>query len=78
MVFVMQTLNNFEYHGKKAKIGGLCFDESDRLHIFVTYCENCRGKVIITRSEAAFFAKRYNQEQNKIRTRIAKLFLKKF
>lgn len=58
----MQTLTNFEYHGKKAKVGGICFDERDRLHIFVSYCESCRGKVILTRDEAELFAKMYYRE----------------
>jgi hypothetical protein len=71
----MQTLTNFEYHGKKAKIGGLCFDERDRMFIFVTYCSNCRGKVIFTREEAAYFAAKYHQEQNKLRTKVLQHFL---
>lgn len=66
----MKTLTNFEYHGKKAKIGGLCFDESDRMYIFVNYCDNCKGKVVFTREEAASFAKKYQHQQNKIRTRL--------
>lgn len=66
----MQTLNNFEYHGKKAKVGGICFDERDRLCIFVTYCDTCKGKVVFNREEAAYFAKKYNREQNKIRTKL--------
>lgn len=66
----MQTLTNFEYHGKKAKVGGLCFDEKDRMCIFVTYCDNCHGKVVFNRAEAAYFAKKYHQEANKIRTKL--------
>lgn len=71
----MKTLTNFDYHGKKAKIGNFCWDENDRMFIFVTYCENCHGKIGLTREEAAFFAKRYYHEQNKLRTRLlTKLF----
>jgi hypothetical protein len=66
----MQTLTDTEYRGKKAKIGGICFDERDRIQIFVSYCENCRGKVVLTREEAAYFAKKYYIEQHKLRTRI--------
>lgn len=66
----MTTLTNFEYHGKKAKIGGLCFDEYDRMFIFVNYCNNCHGKVIFTRDEAELFAAKYYREKNKIRTRL--------
>ena len=72
----MQTLTDTEYRGKKAKIGGLCFDSKDRLQIFVSYCENCRGKVVLTREEAAYFAKRYYNEQNKMRTRLLNKLLK--
>jgi hypothetical protein len=71
----MQTLTNFEYHGKKAKIGGLCFDNRDRLHIFVNYCDNCHGKVVFTREEAELFAKQYYREQNKLRTRILNIMM---
>ena len=66
----MHTLTNFEYHGKKAKIGGLCFDERDRMFIFVNYCDNCHGKVIFTREEAEMFSKQYYRESNKLRTRL--------
>ena len=70
-VSIMRTLTNSEYRGKKAKVGGLCFDERDRMFIFVAYCDNCRGKVIMTREEASTFAAQYYREQNKLRTRIA-------
>lgn len=66
----MKTINNFEYHGKKAKIGRLCFDERDRMFVFVNYCDNCRGKVLFTREEAQEFARIYYRESNKLRTKI--------
>jgi hypothetical protein len=66
----MKTLNNFTYMGKKQKIGGIVFDEHDRLFIFVTYCPSCHGKVLFTRQEAQEFAKHYRFEQNKIRTKV--------
>jgi len=66
----MKTLTNFEYHGKKAKIGGLCFDERDKMYIFVNYCDNCHGKVIFTREEANYFAHKFYRESNKLRTRL--------
>jgi len=70
----MRTLTNFEYHGKKAKIGGICFDERDRILIFVNYCENCHGKVVFTRDEAHEFARKYNRESNKLRTKLFNRF----
>ena len=66
----MKTVTNFEWHGKKAKPGGLYWAESDRMHIFITYCMECRGKVVFTRQEAEEFAKLYYRERNKIRTRL--------
>lgn len=66
----MKTLTNFEYRGNKQRVGGICFDEHDRLFIFVTYCHSCHGKVLFTRDEAKEFAKHYRAEQHKIRTKL--------
>lgn len=57
------------YMGKKAKVGGLCFDERGRMHIFVNYCPNCRYKVVMERTEAEQFANKYCYERNKRSTR---------
>lgn len=62
--------------GKKKKVGGIVFDEQDRLFIFVTYCPSCHGKVLFTREEAQQFAKHYKCEQNKIRTKYVLKFVK--
>lgn len=66
----MKTIHNFSYHGKKQRIGGICFDEHDRLFVFVTYCPSCNGKVLFTRQEAQEFAKHYRSKQNKLRTKL--------
>lgn len=66
----MKTLDNFTYTGKKQRIGGIIFDEHDRLFIFVTYCPKCKGKVVFTRKEAQEFARHYRDEQHKIRTKL--------
>lgn len=66
----MKTLTNFEYHGKKARVGGLCFDEQDRMMVFVCYCDNCRGKIAFSRKEAECFSKQYIHQKNKLRTKI--------
>lgn len=66
----MQTLHNFTYMGKKQEVGSIIFDEQDRMRIFVTYCESCRGKVLCTRDEAEQFSNKYRSRKNKKRTRI--------
>ncbi len=66
----IKTLTNFEYRGNKQRRGGICFDEHDRLFVFVTYCPNCHAKVLFTRDEAREFAKHYRAEQHKIRTKL--------
>ncbi|MCA9345768.1 hypothetical protein KC871_04110 [Candidatus Saccharibacteria bacterium] len=66
----MKTINNFTYMGRKQKIGGIIFDEHDRLFIFVTYCPSCHAKVLFTRGEAQEFAKHFRSKQNKLRTKI--------
>ena len=66
----MKTLNDFTYMGKKQRIGGIIFDEHDRLFVFVTYCTYCHGKVLFTRTEAQEFARHYRSEQNKMRTKL--------
>lgn len=66
----MKTIHNFTYMGKKQEVGSIIFDEHDRLFIFVTYCPNCKHKVLFTRQEAQQFSKRYKCEQNKKRTKL--------
>ena len=66
----MKTLNDFTYMGKKQRIGGIIFDEHDRLFVFVNYCPNCHHKVLFTRDEAREFTKHYKCEQNKLRTKL--------
>lgn len=64
----MKTLPTY-YTGRKAKVGGLCFDERERMHVFVSYCTECRGKVLMTLDEARDFSKKYRDDQDKMRTR---------
>lgn len=66
----MKTLTNTEYKGNKQKVGGICFDEHDRLFVFVTYCPSCHAKVLFTREEAKEFARHYNSRANKVRTKL--------
>ena len=66
----MKTLTNFEYRGNKQKVGGICFDERDRLFVFVTYCPGCHSKVLFTRDEAREFTKHYNSKPNIMRTKL--------
>jgi hypothetical protein len=61
----MKTLHTTQYTGRKAKVGTLCFDESGRMQIFVNYCEDCKGKVVLTRQEAEIFSYKYKQITNK-------------
>ena len=72
----MKALTDFEYRGNKQKVGGLCFDEHDRLFVFVTYCPKCHAKVLFTRSEAREFARHYRAEQHKIRTKLVVKIIK--
>jgi len=73
----MKTLTDFTYTGKKQRVGGICFDEHDRLFVFVTYCPSCHAKVLFTRKEAQEFAKHFRSKQNKLRTKIVIQLVKK-
>lgn len=65
----MKTLTNTQYTGRKAKIGSICFDQSGRLHVFVNYCTNCHGKVIMELGEARDFSSRYRTESERLKNR---------
>jgi predicted choloylglycine hydrolase len=65
----MKTLTNTQYMGKKITPGKICFDELGHMYIFVDYCDNCKGKVVLDRKEAELFARKYTYQANKIRTR---------
>lgn len=65
----MQTIP-IMYTGKKAKVGGLTFNERGHMCYFVGYCECCRGKVTMTRAEAEQFANRFNFQKKRIADRL--------
>jgi hypothetical protein len=50
-----------QYTGRKAKVGRICFDR-DRLRVFVGYCPDCRGKVVMSLDDAKQFANTYAKE----------------
>ena len=50
-----------QYTGRKARIGKICFDR-DKLRVFVGYCPDCRGKVVMSLDEAKHFANSYATE----------------
>jgi len=60
----MKTLHITQFTGRKQRAGAICFDESGRLCIFVNYCEDCKGKVVMKREEAEVFAHQYRQITN--------------
>lgn len=62
---IMKTLHTTQYTGRKAQVGSLCFDEQGRMCIFINYCEDCKGKVVLTRDEAEILSFKYKQITNK-------------
>lgn len=62
---IMQTIP-IQYTGRKAKVGGICFDNTDRLKVFVNYCPGCNAKVVMTLDEARQFANKYSAETNRV------------
>ena len=67
----MQALKIY-YTGKRAKTGGLCYDERGRLQVFVTYCD-CHNKVVMDLREAEDFARKWYTEKHKNRFLMSKL-----
>lgn len=65
----MTTLTNQNWNGKRQKVGSLVFDERGHMRIFVTYCDNCNGKVACEIKEAEQFANKYAQESKKLISR---------
>jgi hypothetical protein len=65
----MKILETPNYTGNKQKTGSLVFDEKGRMHVFVTYCDVCHGKLGLSVPEARDFAKRYHDTSNKKRTK---------
>lgn len=61
----MKTIE-MQYTGRKARVGGICFDNTDRLCVFVNYCPNCHAKVVMSLDEARQFANKYRTERDKI------------
>lgn len=62
------------YTGRKARVGNICFDNRDRMCVFVNYCPGCRGKVVMTLDEAKHFANRYKYEEEKLSSKILDYF----
>jgi shikimate kinase len=68
----MKTLPSY-YTGRKAKVGGICFDDRNRMHIFVAYCDGCRGKVLMTVDEAREFSDKYNTNKKRTKRLVKKV-----
>ena len=76
--YKMKTLHLTQFTGRKQRTGSLCFDESGRMCVFVNYCEDCKGKIVLTRSEAEIFAYKYKQITNSRQYKKFERELKKF
>lgn len=61
----MRTLTDTNYTGRKARPGRICFDSRGKMQIFVTYCDGCNGKVVMTTEEARLFSGQYITERKK-------------
>lgn len=72
----MKTLE-VNYTGRKAQTGKICFDDRGRMHIFVTYCDTCNGKVIMTTDEARAFTRKYTVERKKMIDKLLLSMVKK-
>lgn len=72
----MKTLET-NFTGRKAQTGKICFDENGRMHIFVTYCDTCNGKVVMTTNEAQAFTRKYVYERKKTIDRLLLTLIKK-
>lgn len=59
-----------QFTGKKAKPGGITFDRNGHMGIFVDYCPQCHGKVIMEREEAEQFANKYHYENKRISSKL--------
>lgn len=60
----MKTLHLTQYTGRKTQVGNICFDEAGRMCVFINYCEDCKGKVVLTRDEAEVPSFKYRQITN--------------
>lgn len=58
------------YTGRKAKTGRICFDEKGKMHVFVTYCDCCNGKLLMTIDEARTFSREYAAKKRKVVDRL--------
>jgi len=65
----MQVIKQ-QYTGRKATIGRVCFDEKGNMRVFVNYCPDCKGKVVMTLDEARRFASQYRTEEASISTKV--------
>lgn len=68
----MQAIKIY-YTGKRAKTGGLCSDQRGRLQVFVTYCDQCKAKVVCDLREAEDFAHKWGTEKRRNRYLLSKI-----
>ena len=73
----MKTLTDTNFTGRKARTGKICFDDKGRMHIFVTYCAECNGKVVMTTDEAKLFSHQYILERKKTIDRLLLTLVRK-
>jgi hypothetical protein len=58
----LNVQRNVQYTGRKCRIGKICFNENDRMVVFVGYCPECNSKVTMTIPDARRFADSYADE----------------
>ena len=69
------------YRGRKAKIGGICFDEG-RMCFFLGYhtCpeSHSKHKILLTIDEAREFGKKFGYNKIPLKTKIVNYLIKKY
>lgn len=76
----MIVTNRLHNRGRKARIGGLCFDEG-RMMIFVgyhTYPDGSTGKVLVSIDEAREFATRFGSEKADKRKQLIRWLVRRY
>lgn len=67
-----------EYRGRKQKPGSIVFTETGRLHYFIGYCPDCRGKCSVSPDEARLLIRRFGKTQNRPMQKLAVKMLKRY
>jgi len=67
-----------EFRGRKQAVGSIMFSDTGRMHYFLGYCPDCKGKCSVTPEEARMLLRRFGKQTHRPMQRVVIRILRKY